>query len=138
MAPARKAREHGSVQFLLPPAMKITDVAPRLVLAGAVTLLAACQSMPSEEMSHARDNVANASLASLGSPEAPELARSRQKLALAHRWVEAGDYGPARWLAEQAEVDAELALARRASEQARLALAARERAGATRVSWQKP
>ena len=119
--------------------MRIAEISSRLALAGAVAFLAACQSLPSEEMSHARDRVANASLASLGSPEAPELARSRQKLALAHRWIDAGDYGPARWLAEQAQVDAELALARHAAEQARVALAVREQAlRITRVSWQRP
>ncbi len=38
-----------------------------------------------------------------------ELARARGKLELTRRWMNAGDYKPARWLAEQAEVDAELA-----------------------------
>ena len=31
------------------------------------------------------------------------------KLELTRRWIEARDYKPARWLAEQAQVDAELA-----------------------------
>jgi len=88
-------------------------------------------------MDEARAMVTRAGAAAAGQAT-PELARSQRKVSLAQRWIDAGDYGPARWLAEQAEVDAELALARRASAHARLALAARERAGATRVSWQKP
>lgn len=105
------------------------------LLACAAAFLAGCQSLPNEEVSRARAMVAGATLASVGRPAAPGVARSQEKLALAQRWIDAGDYGPARWLAEQAEVDAELALARRASEQARVALAAREQARASRVSW---
>jgi hypothetical protein len=107
-------------------------------LACAAVFLAACQSLPGEQMDEARAMVTRAGAAAVGQAPTPELARSQQKVSLAQRWIDAGDYGPARWLAEQAEVDAELALARRASAHARLALAARERAGATRVSWQKP
>lgn len=108
------------------------------MIAGAAALLVGCQSLPAEEVGRARAMVTGATLASIGRSAAPELERSQQKVSLAQRWIDAGDYGPARWLAEQAEVDAELALARRASEQARLALAAREHARTTRVSWQKP
>lgn len=110
-----------------------------LALVLATLPLAACQSLPAEEVSQAHATIASATLASLGDAAAPELVRSRQKLASAHRWIDAHDYGPARWLAEQAQVDAELALARRASEQARVALAARERARDTRlVTWRRP
>lgn len=121
------ARDHGLMRCVLKP-----------LLACAAAFLAACQSLPADEVSRARAMVAGATLSSVGHSAAPEVARSQQKVALAQRWIDAGDYGPARWLAEQAEVDAELALARRASEHARLALAARERAGATRVSWRNP
>ncbi len=38
-----------------------------------------------------------------------EMALAREKLELTRRWIEARDYKPARWLAEQAQVDAELA-----------------------------
>jgi hypothetical protein len=38
-----------------------------------------------------------------------EIALAREKLTLTRRWIEARDYKPARWLAEQAQVDAELA-----------------------------
>ncbi|HUQ29523.1 MAG TPA: DUF4398 domain-containing protein [Usitatibacter sp.] len=44
---------------------------------------------------------------------APEdIRRARDKLALTGRWMAVRDHEPARWLAEQAEVDAELARAR--------------------------
>lgn len=109
-----------------------------LVLAAAAALLAACQSLPAEEVDRARAKLDGATLAGIGSPAAPELARSQRKVGLAQRWIDAGDYGPARWLAEQAEVDAELALARREAERARAALAAREQARASRVSWGEP
>jgi hypothetical protein len=46
------------------------------------------------------------------------LVLAREKLALSARWVAARDPEPARWLAEQAEVDAELARARSASARA--------------------
>ena len=118
--------------------MKTPPDVSRLLLAGAAMLLAACQSLPVEEVSRARAMVAGAALAGIGHPAAPELARSEQKVMLAQRWIDAGDYRPARWLAEQAEVDAELALARRAAEQAHMALAARERVRATRVGWSNP
>ena len=124
MAGRRHGGEHGPMRFVL--------------LASATVFLAACQSLPVEEMSRAGAMVAGASGASLGAGAAPEVARSREKLALARRWIDAGDYRPARWLAEQAEVDAELALARRAAERARAALEARGGARATQVGWSKP
>ena len=40
---------------------------------------------------------------------ATELNNAKEKLRLTRRWIEAGDYAPARWLAEQAQIDAELA-----------------------------
>lgn len=138
MAPTCDAREDGCMHLFRMRAMQTPPNLSRLLLAGATVLLAACQSLPAEEVSRARAMVAGATLSSIAHPAAPEVARSQRKVALAQRWIDAGDYRPARWLAEQAEVDAELALARRASEQARLTLAARERAGATRVSWRKP
>src|SRR5690242_14816048 len=91
-----------------------------LVLAGA--LLSGCQSLPGAEISQARASIAAAEMAAGDGDAVPELDRARNKLALARRWVAARDYGPARWLAEQAEVDAELAIARHASREAQQAL----------------
>ncbi len=44
-----------------------------------------------------------------------ELALATEKLALGKRWIAARDYEPAKWLVEQARVDAELASMRAAS-----------------------
>ena len=92
-------------------------------------LLAGCslQPVPVEEMSQARGAVAQAVSLSAAIPPG-ELKRVQEKMALAQRWVDARDHGPARWLAEQAQVDAELALARAAGNDARRALAQREQA----------
>ena len=38
-----------------------------------------------------------------------ELKSAQEKMELTRRWIAAKDYRPARWLAEQAQVDAELA-----------------------------
>lgn len=91
--------------------------APAALLAGAVTL-GGCASAPVEELEQAGATV---SLASRSDDASPELARANVKLALARRWVAASDYGPARWLVEQAQVDAELALAKAAAANAQRA-----------------
>jgi hypothetical protein len=44
-----------------------------------------------------------------------EIRRAREKLSLTGRWMAVRDHEPARWLAEQAEVDAELARVRSAA-----------------------
>jgi uncharacterized protein DUF4398 len=93
------------------------------ILAAAALALGGCASAPLEEMARARDAVAAAQLAARAAEAPAELVRARGKLALAGRWNDARDYGPARWLAEQAEIDAELALARIAAEEASRAAA---------------
>ena len=62
-----------------------------------------------------------------------DLDLAREKIALARRWAQAHDHRPARWLAEQAKVDAELAEMRAASARAREA-AARETAEFRRIN----
>ncbi len=86
-------------------------------------LLAGCATQPTE-MIRARTAITEG-VRSAGASVA-DLQRAQQKMVLAQRWVDAKDYGPARWLAEQAEVDAELAAARAASQAARRALAQRD------------
>lgn len=92
----------------------------RAAVIAAALALAACASAPLEELAQARVTVALA--ARVGSASA-EIARASNKLALAQRWVDANDHGPARWLVEQAQLDAELALAKAATEDARRAAA---------------
>lgn len=135
MARAREVGEHHPMDPMR--AMRLPSACCRFILACAAAVLGGCQSLPADEMAGARATVARASLAPLG--HAPELARSQGKLDLAQRWIDARDYGPARWLAEQAEVDAEFAVARSAAEQALMALAAREQdRAAYRVSFRRP
>ena len=47
-----------------------------------------------------------------GAASDPAVALAEEKLRLAQRWIAARDVVPARWLAEQARVDAELARVR--------------------------
>lgn len=105
----------------------------KALLAAAAGLLAGCslQPVPAEEMSQARVAIAHA--VSMSEAPSAELKRAKAKLALAQRWADAKDHGPARWLAEQAQVDAELALARAAGNDARRALAQNDEARAGRV-----
>lgn len=102
--------------------------------AWAAVILAGCslQPVPAEEISDARLAIAQAVSVSAPTPTA-ELQRAQDKMALAQRWLDARDHGPARWLAEQARVDAELALARAAVSDARRALAQREQARVAHV-----
>lgn len=97
------------------------------IVAAAGLAAAGCShTPPAEEISLAHTSVARA----VAHPDAAvqDVKRAQDKLALARRWSEARDYGPARWLLEQAEVDAELALARAAGRDARRILAQREQA----------
>lgn len=48
-----------------------------------------------------------------------ELRLAEEKLALGKRWIAAGDNKPARWLTEQSEVDAEVAMLKAMSVRAR-------------------
>lgn len=87
-------------------------------------LFAGCATQPTEAMAQARTAITEG-LQGAGA-DAPDLQRAQQKMVLAQRWIDAKDYGPARWLAEQAEVDADLAVARAATQDARRAHAQRD------------
>jgi hypothetical protein len=99
----------------------------KILLAGA-TFVAGCSLHPGPDMEieTAQRALADAVHAHAAEHAAPELALAREKIALARRWAEAKDYRPAKWLAEQAQVDAELAAMR--------ALSARARAGAAQAT----
>jgi hypothetical protein len=64
------------------------------------------------------DSIARAEASGAERLAPDEMRLAREKLALGSRWMAAHDHEPARWLAEQAEVDAELALARSAAARA--------------------
>ena len=72
---------------------------------------AGCASHPVPTVQIAASEAAIAGALDAGAAEwAPrELKSAQEKMELTKRWIAAKDYQPARWLAEQAQVDAELA-----------------------------
>ena len=86
---------------------------PRLLTIVAAVTLAACASHPVPERQLAASSQAIEAAAAGAGPEASDvLALAREKMTLARRLAAEGQGEPSRWLAEQAEVDAELAQAR--------------------------
>jgi len=83
----------------------------RKIFAFALTALAACAatSPPTDQVAAARDMVGRAQPAALEAPG--EVGGAQQKLARAEEAMQRGRYDDARRLAQQAEVDARLALA---------------------------
>ena len=76
----------------------------------AVLLAAGCGSAPPlRELGESRAAVIHAIAAGAEGAAPRELALAREKIRLGERWMHASDYTPARWLVEQARVDAELA-----------------------------
>ena len=80
----------------------------------AVTVLlfaagCAVQGPPTAEIESSQAALRRAIQAGAAQAAPDEIALAREKLELMHRWMQARDYKPARWLAEQAQVDAELA-----------------------------
>jgi hypothetical protein len=81
------------------------------VIGCAAVLMAGCASVPkpTEQIAVSRSAVANAAAAG-GSEYAPaEMRSAQQKMDRAHRAMDREDYESARWLAEEAQVDARLA-----------------------------
>jgi hypothetical protein len=86
-------------------------VNPHPAFLPAAAWLAGCavQALPAEQLAASEAAIARAERAGAARYAATELNSAKEKLRLTHRWIEARDYAPARWLAEQAQVDAELA-----------------------------
>lgn len=82
-----------------------------LVAIAVAALAAGCatQAPPTEQIASSEAAIRSALQAGAADAAPGEIALARQKLELTRRWMDAKDYKPARWLAEQAEVDAELA-----------------------------
>ena len=75
-----------------------------------VVLTGGCGSAPPlRELGESRAAVIHAIAAGAERAAPRELALAREKIRLGERWMRASDYTPARWLVEQARVDAELA-----------------------------
>ena len=82
-------------------------------------LLAGCAIDPAPVNEIARTHAALESVSRGSIAASYEVGLARDKVALAERWMAAGDQRPARWLVEQAQVDAELAAIRQATLRAR-------------------
>lgn len=65
--------------------------------------------MPPPQLAASEAAIARAVQAGAAAYAPGELRLAMEKLELSRRWIAARDYEPARWLAEQAEVDADLA-----------------------------
>lgn len=100
---------------------------PTLAAAAALALallLAACVSpVPTEQIALGSAAVDAARSAGAEQHAGPEFATARQKLENARTQVGFGDNVQARWLAEEAEVDAQVALSRAAAQRSQLAAA---------------
>ena len=99
----------------------------------ATVALGGCAVSPTHELLLGERAVARAQAAGAAEHAPVELALAQEKLALGKRWIESRDYEPAKWLAEQARVDAELAAMRAAAANA-LRDAANLRAASLRVA----
>jgi hypothetical protein len=78
-----------------------------------VALLAvgcASHPIPERQLADARAAIESANVAGAANLAPVELHLARQKLELSQRWIDSRDYQPARWLAEQADIDAQLAV----------------------------
>ena len=93
-------------QYIKPMRTSFTFAAAAAIL---VAQGCAIQSVPSGQVAASEAALAAAERDGAAIAAPADLARARDKLELTRRWMSAGDYKPARWLAEQAEVDAELA-----------------------------
>jgi hypothetical protein len=82
-----------------------------------------CASVPAPTEQIALSKAAVANAVSAGAPEfaAPDISSAQDKLARANLAMVAEDYESARWLAEHAQVDAELAAAKARSAKAQKA-----------------
>jgi hypothetical protein len=111
---------------------KFASSAPRealLLSAGLIvsaSLIAGCaiNPAPREELAAAHEAIDAAQVAGADDFAVRELRLARDKIALGERWIAASDNKPARWLVEQAQLDAELAALKAASARARRTAAA--------------
>ena len=85
----------------------------------AVAVLCGCASAPMQDLMAGERAITQAEAAGAAQHAPAELALAQEKLALGKRWIAAHDYEPAKWLVEQARVDAELAGMKAASAVAR-------------------
>ena len=82
---------------------------PAILIALLLAAGCAVQGPPTAQIESSQTALRQALKAGAAQAAPHEIALAREKLELTRRWMQARDYKPARWLAEQAEVDAELA-----------------------------
>jgi hypothetical protein len=97
-----------------PPGTIHLNVSSGCTVTIAALLCSACAAhrAPTLAVEASLESIARAQAANADRLAPDEMGRAREKFALAARWMAVRDYEPARWLAEQAEVDAELARTR--------------------------
>ncbi|MGZ5666197.1 MAG: DUF4398 domain-containing protein [Usitatibacter sp.] len=96
-----------------------------IVVAAGIAGGCAIDSTPTDEIARSEAAISKAMAAGANRLAPEEMALAQGKVRLGKRWIDAKDYRPARWLAEQAQVDAELAEMKAMSARA-LQTAARE------------
>lgn len=94
-----------------------------LMLLAALAIGCTVNPVPTDQLALARQAVATARQAGASEAAPHDLGLAEEKVRLGERWIAAGDYEPARWLVEQAAVDAELAGLKAMSARARQAAA---------------
>ena len=101
----------------------------RAAISVASALLVGCalHAAPTHELASGEHAISSAEALGAAKWAPVELRLANEKLALGNRWMAARDYEPARWLAEQALADAELAAMKsRSHPTARLAVRAEQ------------
>jgi len=114
----------------VPPTVKAV-AATALAFAAALAAACATESPPMAQLTGSEAAVATVREAGASRQPSGELALAEEKLQLSRRFMATGESRPARWLAEQAGADAELAAMKVQS--ARAMVAARDLAERARV-----
>lgn len=98
--------------------MKSAKIFGALILAAAAAGCA-INAVPADQIALAERAIGAAREAGAAQAAKEELHLAEEKLQLGRRWAQTGDFKPARWLAEQAQVDAEVAMLKAMSARAR-------------------
>lgn len=99
------------------------SVPTAVLLIAALMQGCAINPAPAQQLVDAKTAIATAGVGGAAELAPRDLQAARDKAKLSERWIAAKDHEPARWLAEQAQVDAELARVKAAAIQANIAAA---------------
>jgi hypothetical protein len=103
--------------------MAMAKATGALMLAAGLGIGCTMNPVPVDQLALARQAVAAARQAGASEAAPHDLRLAEEKVRLGERWIAARDYEPARWLVEQAVVDAEVAGLKAMSARARQAAA---------------